>query len=324
MINKIGGNKSIMNKILSKRAIVSAILVVTMFLSALSYGASAYAVTQNPGATLKLDPATGTYSSGTFNVAIKVDTGGEAINAVKAYLTFPADKLSVVSISTTGTFLTFWAENTYDNTTGTIHLQGGLPTPGYTGTDGLVATITFKVKDSGTANVSFDLSSEVLTNSNNTNILSNRVNGEYTLGNNTTSITLHIPSGWALISVPFDMDASLLSCQYVFSWDGSMWKTATTLHPGIGYLVLSSTSKDITLTGTLPSSPFTEPCTGSWQLIGNPFASPASLSSTSTIQFILYWDGSMWQPGDTNNLQPGKGYLVLTSSSGTFTFTLKP
>ena len=135
---------------------------------------------------------------------------------------------------------------------------------------------------------------------------------------------LHIPSGWALISVPFDTDVSLLSCQFVLYWDSSQWQNATILHPGVGYLVYSSASKDVNLTGTPPSSPFTEPCTGSWQLIGNPFVSPAMLSSTSTIQVILYWDGSQWQTADTNNLQPGTGYLVLTSSSGTFTFTLKP
>jgi len=137
--------------------------------------------------------------------------------------------------------------------------------------------------------------------------------------------TLHIPSGWSLISVPFDTNASLLSCQYVLYWDGSMWKTATTLNPGVGYLVLNSgNAKDVTITGAPSSSPFTESATGSWQLIGNPFTSPCTLASTSTIQIILYWDGSMWQSANVNNLQPGVGYLVLTSSPGTFTFTAKP
>jgi hypothetical protein len=140
-----------------------------------------------------------------------------------------------------------------------------------------------------------------------------------------TSFALYIPSGWSLVSVPFDTDASLLSCQYILYWDGTMWRNATTLHPGIGYLVLnSSTSKGVTITGTPPSSPFTEPSTGSWQLIGDPFISPCTLTSTSTIQIILYWDGSMWQSANVNNLQPGVGYLVLTSSPGTFTFTAKP
>jgi hypothetical protein len=140
-----------------------------------------------------------------------------------------------------------------------------------------------------------------------------------------SSFTLHIPSGWALISVPFDTNASLLSCQFVLYWDGTMWQNATTLNPGVGYLVLNSgNTKDVTTTGTPSSSPFTKSATGSWQLIGNPFTSPCTLASTSTIQIILYWDGSMWQNANVNNLQPGVGYLVLTSSPGTFTFTTKP
>jgi len=144
-----------------------------------------------------------------------------------------------------------------------------------------------------------------------------------------TSFTLHIPSGWSLISVPFDTDASLLVCPLIYYFNGSAWLPETaTLHPGRGYLVLSTTpsSRDVILTGTPHSSPFSLPSPGSWQLIGNPFASPATLSSTSPILLIYYLDSasSQWKPADVNNLQPGMGYLVLTSSPGTFTFTLNP
>jgi len=144
-----------------------------------------------------------------------------------------------------------------------------------------------------------------------------------------TSFTLHIPSGWSLISVPFDTSATTLSCPLIYYFDGSAWLPETaTLHPGRGYLVLSTTpsSRDVILTGTPHSSPFSLPSPGSWQLIGNPFASPCTLSSTSPILLIYFFDAtsSTWQPADTNNLQPGMGYLVLTSSPGTFTFTINP
>ena len=146
---------------------------------------------------------------------------------------------------------------------------------------------------------------------------------------NVTSFTLHIPSGWSLISVPFNTNASLLACPLIYYFDGSAWLPETaTLHPGRGYLVLSTTptSRDVILTGTPLSSPFSLSSPGSWQLIGNPFASPCTLSSTSPILLIYFFDStsSTWLPADTNNLQPGLGYLVLTSSPGTFTFTLKP
>jgi hypothetical protein len=143
------------------------------------------------------------------------------------------------------------------------------------------------------------------------------------------TFTLYIPSGWSLISVPFDTDASLLSCPLIYYFNGSTWLPETaTLHPGRGYLVLSTTpaSRDVILTGTPLSSPFSLPSPGSWQLIGNPFASPCTLSSTSPILLIYFFNSttSTWQPADINNLQPGMGYLVLTSSSGTFTFTMNP
>jgi len=152
---------------------------------------------------------------------------------------------------------------------------------------------------------------------------------EVSVNTNTPTFTLHIPSGWSLISVPFDTDVSLLSCPLIYYFNGSMWQLETaTLHPGRGYLVLSTTptSRDVILTGTPLSSPFSLPSPGSWQLIGNPFVSPCTLSSTSPILLIYFFNSttSTWQPADVNNLQPGMGYLVLTSSSGTFTFILKP
>jgi len=146
---------------------------------------------------------------------------------------------------------------------------------------------------------------------------------------NVTFFTLHIPSGWSLISVPFDTSATTLSCPLIYYFNGSAWLPETaTLHPGRGYLVLSTTpaSRDVILTGTPLSSPFSLPSPGSWQLIGNPFASPCTLSSTSPILLIYFFNSttSTWQPADVNNLQPGMGYLVLTPSPGTFTFTINP
>jgi len=146
---------------------------------------------------------------------------------------------------------------------------------------------------------------------------------------NVVLFTLHIPSGWSLVSVPFDTDASLLACPLIYYFNGSAWLPETlTLHPGRGYLVLSTTPtlRDVILTGTPLSSPFSLSSPGSWQLIGNPFASPCTLSSTSPILLIYFFDAtsSTWQPADTSNLQPGMGYLVLTSSPGMFIFTLKP
>jgi len=80
---------------------------------------------------------------------------------------------------------------TYDNTVWVCYLQGGLPTPGFTGNDGLIATITFKAKASGTAAVTFDSSCLVLRNSDSTNILASVENGSYTLGAITPPVLDH-------------------------------------------------------------------------------------------------------------------------------------
>jgi len=145
-----------------------------------------------------------------------------------------------------------------------------------------------------------------------------------------TTFTLRIPTGWSVISVPFTTPASTITSnpnvQYLLTWNGSFWNTATTLNPGEGYLVYnaSSTTINIELTGTPTVSPFTMPATGNYQMIGNPFTKACTLSSTSTITYLLSWNGSFWQPADPNNLQPGRGYLIKTAASGTFTFIQNP
>ena len=147
---------------------------------------------------------------------------------------------------------------------------------------------------------------------------------------NANTFTFHIPTNWSIISVPFETDPSLLTSnaniQYLFYWDGNFWQIPTTLQSGIGYLVYNTSLStiDITLTGTPTSSPFTEPATGNWQVIGNPFTTTCSLSSTSTITYFFYWDGNFWQTADPNNLQPGIGYLMLTNGTGILTFTENP
>jgi hypothetical protein len=136
---------------------------------------------------------------------------------------------------------------------------------------------------------------------------------------------------WQLIGNPFTSDASLSSTSEIpllLYWDNNPGKWVKLekgiLKPGLGYLVNCSTSHDVDLSGSVMSSPFTEPATGSWQLIGNPFSSNASLSlEDTTINLINYWNGTQWAEGDVNNILPGTAYLILTKSIGTLKFTPK-
>ena len=125
------------------------------------------------GAALRLDPRTGTCGVGqSFHVSVLVDTGGEAINAVEADLTFPSAMLEVTGVdATAGSFLLLVVEKSFDNTSGRVRIAGGVPSPGFTGGAGKVATITFRAKTAGWATVTFDGTSKLMRNDDNVNVL---------------------------------------------------------------------------------------------------------------------------------------------------------
>jgi len=152
--------------------------------------------------TISLSPSAGTYGlDQTFQVSIMLDTNGEAVNAVQADLSFPADKLEVTGLDyRTGAFLLLVLDHSYDNAAGQVHVAGGLPSPGFTGTAGRVATVTFKTKAAGTANVTLDATSAVLRNADSVNILTGRQPGQFTISGGET-----LPGG--LVFLP-----SIVSC----------------------------------------------------------------------------------------------------------------
>ena len=125
-------------------------------------GATAHAA----NASLYLSPSSGSFPEGsTFTVSLYVNTGGQAVNAVQADLTFPRDKLQVVSPSTGNSFIRTWVtQPSYSNTDGTLHFAGAIPSPGISTNAGLVSTITFRATDTGTAVVKLLDTSRVLLN----------------------------------------------------------------------------------------------------------------------------------------------------------------
>jgi hypothetical protein len=142
----------------------------------------------------------------------------------------------------------------------------------------------------------------------------------------TVSSTLMLLPSWNVISVPFPTPVGLLpTCDLVLSWDGSLWQSVTTLLPGTGYLVRNTIgATTVPLTGLPSSSPQTQGATGTWQIIGNPYTTPASFACTSSVPYLLFWDGSLWQLASPTNLPPGLGFLLQASSPGTITLTRLP
>lgn len=149
-------------------------------------------------ATLNLVPPTATAKvDNLFTVEIHVNTAGVAVNTIKAYLTFDPTVLEVTSITTTGSIASIFTENDPDNVNGTIHITGAATGSGYTGSNGLFATLNLKAKGAGTSTLTFTSDSKVNSNVDDSDILNftGLVNGSYTVsgtgtgGGDTTTTT---------------------------------------------------------------------------------------------------------------------------------------
>ncbi len=108
-------------------------------------------------ATIYFSPAAGSFKTGDLiNVSVKVNTQEQAINNVDGTIYFPTDTLEVMSVSKSGSIFSLWVEEpSFSNGAGSISFNGGVPTPGFTGSAGKVLGIVFRAKKSGTASVSF-------------------------------------------------------------------------------------------------------------------------------------------------------------------------
>ena len=116
------------------------------FLGLLLYTKPAFA------ATLSLSPGSGNINQGsTLNVQVKLNAGGDAVNAVSAFLTYSADKLDVAYVSYSSSAFGIEAENTYGG--GSIRISRGSVSP--ISGNATVATIGFRGKTLGNASVSF-------------------------------------------------------------------------------------------------------------------------------------------------------------------------
>ncbi len=133
--------------------------------------------------TILISPPSGTYAQGqTFSIRVMVTSQSQAVNAVSATLSYPADKLQVASISKIGSILSLWVEEpSYSNTVGTVSLEGVVPNPGFKGVNGLVVTVNFRVIKTGSASLGFSSGSLLANDGQGTNILRNRGVASYTL-----------------------------------------------------------------------------------------------------------------------------------------------
>jgi hypothetical protein len=102
-------------------------------------------------ATFVLEPPVGTFNSGDrFSVEVAIDTEGVAINSAEGVISFNSRYLTVEKISTEVSIFKFWVqEPNFSNAAGTISFGGGLPNPGYIGSNGKIFRIFFRSTGAG-------------------------------------------------------------------------------------------------------------------------------------------------------------------------------
>lgn len=139
-------------------------------------------------ATMSPSPASGTYTIGkTFVVNVSVSSPDQPINAVSGVLTFPADKLEVLSVGTGGSVVNLWAQQpSFSNGAGTVTFEGIVLNPGFTGSGGRVVSVSFRAKAAGSATVSFRSGSVLANDGRGSNVLTGLGSARYSIEVQTT------------------------------------------------------------------------------------------------------------------------------------------
>lgn len=146
------------------------VFIITSLLAALAVPSRAADV------RLYLMPASQALAPGaTVRLAIRVDTGGEAVNAVQANVNYPADKFEFIRIDGGGSALGIAAESKGGGGSAQVARAALQPVSG----DQLVATVVLRAKAAGTAQVAWADGSSVLRASDSRNILSATTGGSY-------------------------------------------------------------------------------------------------------------------------------------------------
>jgi hypothetical protein len=133
------------------------------------------------GAVLSVSPSSGSFEVGSLlEISLFLDTQGETINALAVDLSFPPEKLQLVSPSLGQSIIGVWTTPpTFNNQTGKVFLQGVIPN-GINVEKALITKLTFRIKAPGQAIIRFlDGSRVLLHDGKGTDALRNTINGVF-------------------------------------------------------------------------------------------------------------------------------------------------
>ncbi len=158
-------------------------------------------VSSAEAASLFLSPETGSFNVGqTFSVSVFVSSPDQTMNAADGVISFPANKLQVISLSKSASLFSLWVkEPSFSNSVGTLSFEGVVLNPGFAGSAGKLLTITFRAEDAGSAPVSFSSGSILANDGRGTNILTSLESANYFIN---SSLAEQAPVETALLNTP--------------------------------------------------------------------------------------------------------------------------
>jgi len=132
-------------------------------------------------ASLYLSPAAESHKQGDgFSIGVFVSSPDQPVNAVSGNISFPTDKLELVSLSKAGSIVNFWVEEpSFSVNAGTAEFEGVILNPGYAGGAGKIITLNFKAKAAGEARIIFSSGAVLANDGLGTNILTEMKGGKY-------------------------------------------------------------------------------------------------------------------------------------------------
>ena len=147
-------------------------------------------------ATLHINSNSATLSPGSITtLSVILNSQGVAINNAEAKIIFPKDLLEVVSISKSSSVFSLWVEEpTYSNLTGIITFDGGIPTPGFSGSNGTVVSIVVKAKTVGQADFIFSDAAVRANDGLGTDVLTSKNGAAITIVKNDEPVVETIPA----------------------------------------------------------------------------------------------------------------------------------
>ncbi len=134
---------------------------------------SPLSVVRAENAALFLSPQSGTFIIGNeFDIAVKINSGDQNINAADGVINFDSGALQVVAIIKKGSIFDKWiTEPVFSNDQGSISFSGGVPQPGYAGNAGDVFSIKFVGKKVGSTQLNFSSGSILANDGKGSNVL---------------------------------------------------------------------------------------------------------------------------------------------------------